>query len=624
MRKKSYIITACAVLILIGMTFSAPTAHAQVMDVLKVFGLSFADFVAEIFASIATMALYIMSWWVSITGALLNVSITLTLHIKDFVNSTSGVYIVWQTIRDISGLFIIFMLLYASFKIILGFDTAGGVGNLIKNIVIAGILINFSFFITSLLIDASNIVSLALYNGIVGSPTATTGTQTANCPQTTAGDLSTCAIAANTLASNNTGNLGSIFMDKLKPQDIYNPANTQLASHDQGQGTSPAPLQILIQGVVGCIIMFTVGMSFLLASLAFVARLAILIVLLAFSPIWFAAMIFPILEEKKKHFTDQLYAQLIFMPVYLLLLYAAMTVIKYTTVFTSPGTVFSGSGTPSLIPTNLIVLAINDFFILFLLNMPLVVAFGFGGHATDFLAGGVKKFGAANVWKNFGSQAGSRTVGRVAYSLNESNALKRLAGASPILGGLASKGLSNISSAGFGVKKGGYEDRLKAKKKAQDELHERIGELDRSNYATEAEFQKAQERARTYQEKYRANLPWKSSIMGFMLDNRANKQSQRSMTEEADVEKNQTKLAELMSSDEYVNLQRRMKLAPTDEEKVAFEKLKGIENELNAVIKRGSKGKGKKDLAGVIKRLAEEAKKSGGSEEGPKEEPKTP
>lgn len=647
------------ILILVGMTVLAPQANASVVggamtgaatgaavgSVVPVVGTAAGAVVGGIVGAVApnvttnvisyilsylsSTDLWIMSWFVTITGSLLNISITLTLHIKDFVNSTEGVYLVWQTIRDISGLFIIFMLLYASFKIILGFDTVGGVGNLIKNIVIAGILINFSFFITSLLIDASNIVSLALYNGIVGSPTATTQTtngQGINCPTTTAGDLNTCVIAANTLTSGNTGNLGSIFMDKLKPQTIYDPKNTPLTNE-----TTAAPLQILLQGAVGVVLMFTMGMSFLLASLAFVARLAILIMLLAFSPIWFASMIFPILKEKSKKFTDMLYAQLVFMPVYLLLLYAAMTVLKYTTVFNAPsGAVFSGTGVSSFIPTNLIVLAINDFFILFLLNMPLVVAFSYGSSGTDWLKGAVNKVGAANVWKNVGSWTGSRTLGRAAYWA-DTKATPWLSSKSSIAGSLSSKAFSSVNGAGFGIKKGGYEDRLKAKKEAQDKLHEKIGRLDRSNYKTEKEFEDAQEVARGYQEKYRANLPWKSTIMGFMLDNRANRQSQRSLSDEANLKKNRGDLQ--VKKNQIASLQKILNDAKTrgglsgsvsglDDIRSQIESLGKEAYELDAAIKRGSGSKEKGDIAKMLKRLGEEAAKSGGSKDEPKEPPK--
>lgn len=389
----------------------------------SLFGLSLVSVLNETAAWFSHLILTIMSLWVTLTGALLNVSITLTLQIKDFVDSTQGVYIVWQTIRDISGMFIIFMLLYASFKIIL--NQEGGVGNLIKNVVIVGILINFSFFIVSLLIDASNIASLTLYRSIVvnsSSTPAVIDAQTAkDCQPTdgqTIGKVNTCVITSQ-MFKGSEGGISDIFLTFLKPQLIQNsggPVSTNAPADAK-------PLEIIIQGVVGSIIMFTVGFSFLLAALAFIVRFIFLIILLAFSPIWFASWVIPQLADKAKTFTTQLTAQLIFMPVYLLLLYASLRILSASTVFTNPPAAFSGSGASlTFIPMNYIVLAVNDFFIIFLLNIPLVTAMSMGGMASEWI--NADKFGAKGMWrsvgKNVGGYVGTRTAGKWAGQLDKS------------------------------------------------------------------------------------------------------------------------------------------------------------------------------------------------------------
>ncbi len=501
--RKRIITISSTILALAGGGLFAPAAHADAVSSvvsLSPGAISF-GMIQFVIAGIANLVLYLASYWVTITGALFSVSINLTLHIKDFVDQTEGVYLVWQTIRDISGMFIIFMLLYASIRLILSKEEGGGginsVGNLIKNIVIAGILINFSFFIVSLLIDASNIVSLALYKGIVSAPLDT--------------QLNVTKLSDNILSGKDVG-LSDIFLQHLQPQVIYDPANLKLSDTSSG---APAPLKTLVQGVVGVVIMFTVGMSFLLAAAAFVARLILLIILLAFSPIWFASWVIPQLEDRAKEFTKLLKGQLIFMPVYLLLLYAAMLIITKSTVFLNPASTSTGSATSWIL--GYIVLGINDFFIIFLLNLPLVVALKYAG-ASDKLT---ERFGAKGIWKNVGSFTGRRTLGRMAYAANESRAVGWLASRSPLAGGIVSKSLSNVSNAGFGVKKGGYTDVLEAKKKSQEKLSERIGKID--------------ERLGTaYQEKYRANLPWKNSVMGRMLDNRANLETQKKLNKVAD------------------------------------------------------------------------------------------
>jgi hypothetical protein len=461
-------------------------AHAQAAGVINTFlGHGLFDLLAEIAAWVSNMALQIMSLWVMLTGALLNVSISMTLHIKDFVDSTQGVYLVWQTVRDISGMFIIFLLLYASIKIILGFDSVGGVGNLIKNIVIVGILINFSFFITSLLIDASNIVSLALYNGIVGNPTAAQKIDTANaladaatkCGQP-AGTVNSCVTVAAMTDSKNisNGGMSAIFLNILAPQSIYNPANKASTDAANSSYSKDQAAGILIQGIIGSVIMFTIGLSFLLASLAFVVRLLVLVFLLAFSPIWFASWVIPGLDEKAKEFTNQLKAQLVFMPVYLLLLYAALRVAAGSTVFTNLNT--NSLGTDSL--TAYTVLLINDLFIVFLLNIPLVVAFSMGGVASKYIK--ADKFNAAAIWKGIGSSAGRNTLGRGAHIARNSAVMNKISSMSPSVGASISNRLGKVENYGFGQKKGGFKDKNDAKQKSYKAEYDRLSKVDETKY----------------------------------------------------------------------------------------------------------------------------------------------
>jgi hypothetical protein len=177
-------------------------------------------------------------------------------------------------------------------------------------------------------------------------------------------------------------------------------------------------------------------------------------------------MIFPILNEKKKQYTDMLKGQLVFMPVYLLLLYAAMTIITKSTIFNDTatsslnGTVAAGAW----IPKDLIVLAINDFFIIFLLNLPLVTAFSMAGSSVQWLNGAMKKFGAENVWQRVGQFAGRNTVGRIAYSAGNSSVAHSLNRLDPRVGRIVSGGLSKVSSSGFGGGKSAGFDQVRKTK----------------------------------------------------------------------------------------------------------------------------------------------------------------
>ena len=448
----SVIVTLTSWVLLTQHVFAQNTSVSGTQSV-SLFGFNVLDFINFVLATIANTALGIMNLWVAITGALFTVSINITLHIKDFVDNTQGIYLLWETIRDLSGIFIIFMLLYASIRIIIGKDEK--IGPMIANIVIAGVLINFSFFITSLLIDASNIVSLAIYKGIVATPQVTLNKQT-----------SIESLTSEALNGGADNSLSDIFMDKLQIQSVYKPTNLDIGN--TVGGATSVLVKTIIQGVVGCVIMFTVGMSFLIASIAFIIRLVYLILILGFSPIWFASWILPSLKDRSSEFTEKLKNQLVFMPVYMLLLYAALTVLKNSTVFS---TITSTSGVGW--QTGFIVLAVNDFIIIFLLNMPLATAIAMSGHVGSL----VKKWDAGKVFKNVGGFAGGwvgvRGAGKLAASVD-----KKLEG-TRIGNSLLGRDIRSATTGALAKNKMGYSRSFEELKKAQGEVKKKGTEIDR-------------------------------------------------------------------------------------------------------------------------------------------------
>ncbi len=72
----------------------------------------------------------------------------------------------WGIVRDFCNIFFIFVLLYIAFRTILGFSGGHGPNTkqLIINVVIIGLLINFSLFAAQVIIDSSNILARVFYN----------------------------------------------------------------------------------------------------------------------------------------------------------------------------------------------------------------------------------------------------------------------------------------------------------------------------------------------------------------------------------------------------------------------------------------------------------------------------
>jgi hypothetical protein len=573
-------------------THIAQAAPDTVSNIASFFGLDLWGMVTQLIALMVNMLLSITSWLIAIAGFFLNFSINLTLHIKAFVDATPAIFTTWKAIRDISSLFIIFFLLYAALQLILGLRDAK-FGGLIKNIIIAGALVNFSFFFAGLGIDLSNVVSMQLYNAIAPMNDLNAGSSALTQTQVKSwlGD----------------GGLSDIFMQHLQITSVW---NTKLAETGTTANKISAPFKIIFMGVVGILIELTAAASFFAASVAFVYRFVILLVLLAFSPIWFVAFLLPDLKEYSSEWLKTYKSMLIFMPVYLLLMYLALNVLTTSTVLQSgyEGNLVSGTGDAWY--SNLLVLGVNAFIIMFLLNMPLLAAVKLGGTATKW----IDKSGFTG--KAIGSLVGRRTLGRAAYSLGNSRVAARVASISPLAGQMVSSGLTKVAKSNFGGdKKSNYVDKLKEKTKAQEDLHKNIANLDRSKYSSEQEYQDALKVRRGYQEDYRKSLPWKGVVggaIGFMVDNRANRQTAMSLTDETGLEGNKVELEKVKT-----RLEKLRGEARTVQSAVEIRNLEIQQQELQASVNRASGKKKQKDISALASAVAEEGKASGGGEEKP-------
>ncbi|MEK7642000.1 MAG: hypothetical protein AAB365_03350 [Patescibacteria group bacterium] len=604
-------ISACLILIAAVVGFSGHVVHAE-----GLFGYNlFWDFISEGVALLVNVMLSITSWFVALTGTLLNVSINLTMHIRDFVDSTPAIYEVWRTIRDISGLFIIFTLLYAAIRMILGQDAK--LGGVIKNVVVAGVLINFSFFFTGLLIDASNIVSLQLYKAITpGQPDIGQIIQQSGSGSGAAGAGALPQIV-NTLF--NDGGLSAIFMQSLQIQSAFDPKNLQ--SSDATGGVS-APFKIILIGWTGAVIMITTGLSFLFAALAFVVRLVILLFLLAFSPVWCAAAVIPQLKEYSNEWVKTFTGQLVFMPAYLLLMYAALLILTKSTIFKSGayGNLWQGTDAGTLVPTEFVSFAINAVFVIVMLNLPLLVAIKLGAKTGGLLDG--SKLGADALWKKVGGWTGRNTLGMAASRINDSDGARAFYSRNPNLGLAVSKGLSNISSAGFGDKKGSYDATLKQRKKDVDALNKRLGSVNDAAYKTELERELAKGRAKGYQGKFRSTLNDRS-VLTLMMKDRANVETAFSLKDEAELEQNKKAKQDIEESPNFKYLEKREKEGGdtfTNAEKVELDQLRRKVKDLGAAIGRASGKKKAKDVKALASALAEEGKDDSKDDAKPKDD----
>lgn len=446
--------------------------------------------VIDIGANVANIMLIVASWILSIAGFILNFSMNLTLHIKEFVDNTPAVFTVWKAIRDISGIFIIFTLLYAAFKMILSpLGVSGSADGLIKTVVMAGVLINFSFFITGFGIDVSNVISGQLYNAI--APTNNLA-------------RSNVATATQVTGLFSDGGISDIFMSALRITKFYNPETASIVD-PSGSGAIATGIQLILTGFAGAMMMITSAMSFFAISIAIIARFVILIFLLAFSPIIFASFAIPHkgVDSYASDFKSLYFGQLIFLPAYLLLMYFALSVLSTSNLFKSVFDSYASYGESWYM--GFLIMGVNVAIVIFMLNIPLVAALALGAKLPKKLG---ESIDARKVWAWAGAGVGRNTAGRLAYSASNSDTMKNaLASRNMLVRGIAGvtdAQLGKLGNYSFGEKKkgGGYKDKVEAQAKAHAAIHKKITTVDKNRYdqSTE-EGRKALEDAKKEAEK---------------------------------------------------------------------------------------------------------------------------
>ena len=245
---------------------------------------------------------YFLPYWVGgvyleIGAWFLDICASLTLS-SDMITNSSFIQTGWALMRDIANVFFILILLYIAICIILEIHLKGG-GDPKKMIwytILMAILINFSMFVTSIVIDTSNTLALVFYNQISVSTQA--GTAVAVNPdvvaaekKVTGGDGKIQVVPPKQIAVS----LASAFHPQaFSHADFWDGLRT--STHVLTTPTVPAGTMISILVMMGALFIM-VAYSFVIAGFAFLGRMVELFILIIFSPIAFVSFIVPGLKE---------------------------------------------------------------------------------------------------------------------------------------------------------------------------------------------------------------------------------------------------------------------------------------------------------------------------------------
>lgn len=243
-------------------------------------------------AAILPVFARIFEWSATLLDYTLTLSVGTTQSDTIFTKASDAISTGWTTMRDLVNIFFIFILLYVSISTIL--QTAGHTAkDMLRKIIIAALLVNFSLFFTRLAIDAGNYLAVGLYN----KTSQITGTS-----------------------------ISSYFVDKSQFGKFYdkNPNVNQEAGAKLLSNTTPR----LISAVSRTILVFLLIWVFIMVAIIFIARAIILLFLMILSPIGFVGGLLPITEQYSKQWRDELLNQVLVAPIFYLFLYMIVLIMQ--------------------------------------------------------------------------------------------------------------------------------------------------------------------------------------------------------------------------------------------------------------------------------------------------------
>lgn len=234
----------------------------------------------------------IPSWLLAITARLFNYLAALTL--SDTMYRADFIGKMWTIVRDFANIFFILILLYAAFSVILGLGHGGG-KKIVASVILIALLVNFSLFLSKIVIDSSNILALIFYNKI--ECIQANGTA---CPP----DSTSNPNALGVQEKNLSGALVSTFnINKFYNADFFknlenSPENWRNASRIGTQfetgsnGTLDDALSFALM-VTYAFVIYPLAWIFFIVGISFLGRMIELILLMVISPLAFVTASVP-------------------------------------------------------------------------------------------------------------------------------------------------------------------------------------------------------------------------------------------------------------------------------------------------------------------------------------------
>ena len=422
-------------------------------------------------------------WFMGVAARTFDIAASFTLSSKLY---TSGSFLQqgWQVTRDFANIFFILILLFIALSLVLDIEVGhANPKKMLATLVMVALVINFSFFITEVVIDVSNSLALVFYNQVTVIAKATDGSTVVindkdvndqlNSTQGTGVDSQGNKVSVQYIENEKPLSIALVqamkpqvltdqtFYNKLCSDDFYATPSGNTVKCNTGNASNSGTLiaLFLIVGVMYII----VGYCFIVALGSLFGRMISLFIAIVFAPLAFISLIVPSMAHQPGFGWDEWFGNLMknafAAPIFFFFI-LLISILSKTSVIPD------AAGLQKLSAGIILLLVTIQFMILITMMLAAVKyvksASGAIGDALGGVAGKlVKGLGGIAVGTAAGTVAlaGSKTLGaagnRIANSewatklaTNKNNAFARFAGEKAIkLGQGASKASFNVAPA---------------------------------------------------------------------------------------------------------------------------------------------------------------------------------
>lgn len=281
------------------------------------------DLFVTIFAYIAGLIFVISQFFLWLGAMLLDQALKfLVLEMGVFVSGNGPaqtIRLAWVAIRDLMNLAIVAGFIAVGISTILQVAQYNA-SKFLTRLIIAALLVNFSFFFAGAMIDAANFVTVKIYeskifqSNCVISDIAIAGSEV---PGTRISTADICTISNAFMVSTKLGTL----------EDL-NKLSGGIKGFDGSYN-----LKFLVLATFGSVLFFVAGFVFFAAGILLIGRFVALILLLVTSPLGIAGTQIPYIDKYAGKWWSEFTSQVLFAPIYMILIAISFQVIKGTTSF---------------------------------------------------------------------------------------------------------------------------------------------------------------------------------------------------------------------------------------------------------------------------------------------------